>query len=96
MEIITDRISFFMNSRKMKGIDLATTTEISATTISRILKNTQIPSADALYKFAQYFNVTMEFLLTGNENTYENCANAILSSDEFKLVECYRRMSVDD
>lgn len=96
METITDRLTFLMKSKKIKGIDLATATEISTATISRILKGTQIPTVDTLYKFAQYFNVSMEFLLVGKESTFESCANAILSSSEFELVECYRKMSVDD
>lgn len=96
MDTIRERISDLITQFNIKGVELAEATSVNASTISRILKGTQIPTADTLYKFAQYFNVTMEYLLTGRESTPENCTDAIQTRDEALLIRYYHQMSEED
>lgn len=88
MKNMTERLLDLMKSRGIKGIHLAEGTSISTATISRILKGTQKPTAETLYKFAQYFNVTMEFLLIGEDSGY--------TMEEIKLIYYYRQMNKTD
>ena len=53
------------------------------------IKRNSKPSADAIVKIADYFNVTTDYLLTGKERNSEN----VLSPDEAKLIEQYQLMN---
>ena len=96
METMQERLSKLMLENYMRGIHLAKATSVNASTISRILKGNQMPKADTLYKIAQYFNVTMEYLLTGAEPADTDCTSATLSPEEYHLTECFRQMSETD
>lgn len=96
MESMTKRLSNLMAAKGIKGVDLANATSVNTSTISRILKGTQIPTADTLYKFAQFFDVTMEFLLTGENAISKNCASADSILGESRLISYYREMDIAD
>ncbi len=96
MESITERLSNLIAAKGIRGVDLAETTSVNPSTISRILKGTQMPTADTLYKFAQFFDVTMEFLLTGENAISKNCVNADFISEESRLISYYRKMDIAD
>lgn len=96
METITERLSLLIDKKGIKAVELASATSVNTSTISRVLKGTQIPTADTLYKFAQYFNVTMEYLLTGNTPTNKNCEYANFTKDKLQLLEYYDNMKKED
>ncbi len=95
MEAMQKRISDLLHKNGMKGVELAEAASVNASTISRILKGRQIPSAETLYRLARFFGVTMEYLLTGETNTAD-CADAKGNSEEKKLIEYYHSMSETD
>lgn len=95
MESMQERISDLLRKHRIKGIELAEATSVNASTISRILKGGQIPTAETLYRLALYFGVTMEYLLTG-ENTATDCAGAKRNPDEDQLIQYYHEMSEAD
>ena len=92
MNTLAEQLSLLMDKNGLQGNDLACSTSINPSTVSRILKGTQMPKADTLYKIAQFFDVTMEYLLTGN------CENAIgnETDGEDQLTKYYRQMNADD
>lgn len=92
MDTLTNQLSILMDEKGIKGSDLADATSVNPSTVSRILNGTQMPKADTLYKFAQFFDVTMEYLLTGN------CVDATPSEShsEEQLIEYYRKMNMED
>lgn len=92
METLAEQLSILMEKNGLQGIDLAHSTAIDPSTVSRILKGKQMPKADTLYKIAQFFNVSMEYLLTGNcEYATDN-----ETDDEHQLAKYYRQMKTDD
>lgn len=58
---------------------------------SSISKTTSNSKAEKLYKIAKYFNVTIEYLLTGEEPA----AGMILTREEMDLIKAYRLKSDD-
>ena len=96
METITKRLADLIALKGIKNTDIAKATETNASTISRILNGIQTPTADTLYKFAQYFDVTMEYLLTGKNIISNNCTGAITEPNELKLIAHYRQMNIVD
>lgn len=59
------RIKFLMNLNDMKQIDICKVTGISKNAISNYISGNRIPDTVSLYKLAEYFSVSMEWLLTG-------------------------------
>lgn len=96
MESIAERLCCLMKRKNIKAVELAQAVAVNTSTISRILKGTQMPASDTLYKFAQYFNVTMEYLQTGKNPVQENCVSADFSPEEALLLEYYHIMSTED
>ena len=96
MESITERLSCLMERKNIKAVELAQAVAVNTSTISRILKGTQMPTSDTLYKFAQYFNVTMEYLMPGENSVQENCVSANYSRKEAQLLEYYNIMGKED
>ena len=96
MESITDRLSCLMKRKNIKAVELAQAVAVNTSTVSRMLKGTQMPASDTLYKFAQYFNVTMEYLLTGDISAQENCVSADFSRREELLLEYFNIMGAED
>lgn len=97
METMTERLMSLMKIKGIKGIELAKATAVNTSTVSRILNGTQIPTADTLYKFAKFFNVTIEFLLTGEDFNPNNCADAKqLNKQELELLNQFRELPLED
>lgn len=74
MDTLTQRLAKLIQEKGIKNNELAEATSTNASTISRILKGTQMPTVDTLYKFAKYFDVSMEYLITGKDaknNTFD-------------------------
>lgn len=92
MEAMQKRISDLLLKNEIKGVELAEAASVNASTISRILKGQQTPSAETLYRLARFFGVTMEYLLTGETSTAD-CTDANRSPEEKKLIEYYHKMS---
>lgn len=60
-----ERIKFLMDLNNMKQIDICKMTGISKNAISNYINGNRIPDTVSLYKLAEHFNVSMEWLLTG-------------------------------
>ena len=58
--------------------------------------NKAAPSADKLYKVAKLFNVSMEYILTGEDQTAEKNADAIqgISDDALKVARLWDELDV--
>lgn len=84
---IVDRIQKLCDENNIKVRPLERSLGISTGTIGKW--DTSSPSADRLYKIAEYFNVSMEWLLTGKDNGIEK----FLSSKELEFVSNYRFLS---
>ena len=61
-----ERVKFLMKLNNMKQIDICRKTGMSKNAISNYINGNRIPDTTALYKIAELFNVSMEWLLTGH------------------------------
>lgn len=86
-----ERIEFELDKRGMYRKDLARNTGVNESTI-RNWRNGAVPSAEALYKIADYFDVSVEYLIIGKHQM----KNDTLSPDELALVDFYRHLSDAD
>lgn len=65
------------NSKGIKDSDVAKGTGIPKSTFSEWKRGTYTPKQEKLQKIANYFGVSLEYLLTGKESSY-NAENAEL------------------
>lgn len=93
MSDISSRIDMLLSSRHKKRIDLVKATGLNESTIRGWNRGCS-PSSDALYKVAQYFGVTMEWLTTGED--YSHDSDFVLTEDERTLIELYRHLDKRD
>lgn len=91
--LISDRINALLAEHRIKPAELSKKTDITPATISRILNNVQVPTAENLHKIARYFNVSMDYIFTGEE---ENCESAILSKEYEPVINLYRSLKDSD
>lgn len=92
MSSLSARLNTLIEKNGLKPATFAKEIEVNKSTISRILSGDGTPTVDTLYKSANYFNVSMEFLLTGEES----CPNATLSFNELDLLTEFRKLTVSD
>jgi len=82
-----DRIMKLMEERKVSAYRLSKDIGISDSLIGKWRKNKNAePSAITLHKISEYFQVTMEWLLTGKDSG----ATLDISDDEVQLLQNYR------
>ena len=79
-----------MDSQNLSQKQLANNASIRQTTISEWKKNGNLPNGETAIKLAKYFNVSLDYLLTGEEK------NNLLSPDEVELISNYRTLQEHD
>lgn len=84
VSIIVDRIKAITSTKELEKIG------ISQQVISNWKSRNTFPKSDDLYKISQFLNVSMEYLLTGEDK--ENN----LSQDETELLTNYRKLQEHD
>lgn len=91
--MFTKRINDLLLENDMYRADIVRGTGIGESTIRGWYKGNK-PSAESLYKVAQFFGVTVEWLLTGeNESTNKN---QMFTKEERELIEIFRHLDDRD
>lgn len=93
MSEITARIDTLLVQSNQKRADLVRATGISEGTIRSWIKGS-VPSVEAALKVAQYFNVSVEWLVTGKDQNTQ--PQKILSNEERELIEIFRVLDERD
>ncbi|MBP3040559.1 helix-turn-helix transcriptional regulator [Bacillaceae bacterium Marseille-Q3522] len=70
-----ERLKTLRNSKKLKQEELAKKMNISKSAIGMYERNEREPSFEIIEKFAEFFNVSLDFLLTGKEKKEESTGN---------------------
>lgn len=68
--LLVDRIDSLLEARKEKRKALTDAIGISSSSLSTWAARGTLPSADVCYSIAQYFGVSMEYLITGTDTRY--------------------------
>lgn len=92
-----DRFSQLMKRKGVTAYQIAKTTGISQTTFSDWKNGRSVPKADKMQKIADFFEVSVEYLLSGEESE-QNKKPATqkgdeLSEEEIDIIMQYRAAS---
>lgn len=88
---IVDTIKALSNAKGMSITTLEQTVGLGNGTIGKWRK--QSPSCDKLKLVADYLSVSIDYLLTGKENTLVSHSAASLSDEEQSLLDSFNRLS---
>ena len=91
-ENIGKRIYALIKQQKITAKELAQATDIKESALTGYKKGSHAPSAEALIKISEFFNVTTDWLLTGKESVNMPISDITLSADEAELLELYKRL----
>ena len=86
-----ERFADLLKKRGKRPSDLTDATGISSTVFSEWKSGKSQPKVDKLVKIARYLGTSVEYLVTGE--TSDPLPEIVLSSDEEKLLEDYRKLN---
>ena len=81
-----------MKARGMRAVDVSNATGIGQNTLSDWKNGKSIPKADKLQKLANFFGVSMDYLMTGEEGDptyYYNPETAAIGKEIFENYELH-------
>ena len=81
------RISKRIRELGLKQLDVCNKSGLSTTALSQYCTGKRIPDTLSLYKIATILGVSMEWVLTGENQTNENCTSEPLCLDEIKASQ---------
>lgn len=93
MSELTNRIEILLKQKQLNRAEFCRQTNINEAAF-RKWKNGSIPGADSLYKVAHFFGVSMEYLVSGEEELINPLL--LLSFQEQKLIEQFRKLDERD
>ena len=89
---LVTRLTICLDAKGMTRKAWAADFGIPVTTIGNWIQRGSIPSVELVYRIAQYFNVSMEWLLTGNTDNFDDETAAMivkfnkLAADQKKML----------
>ena len=86
-----ERILLLINKHNITAKKLTNDLELSNSAITGWKKGKGRPSIDAIIKISKYFNVTSDWLLTGEKNLTQLNQNN-LSPDQQELLDLYNQL----
>ena len=69
-----------LNEKGLKNSDISRETGISNMTLSDWKNGKTVPKQDKLMKIADYFEVTVDYLMTGKEKEFEEPPRTLVTS----------------
>lgn len=106
MDTIGKRIRAARKANNLTLIDIKNTTGLSTGNLSELENDKFLPSANALIQFKKLFNVSIDWILTGEEPNYATELQAFnemkeayiiseYTEDEIKMIESYRKLDYE-
>ena len=89
------RIKYLIDSQDLTLEKLSSYTKLSVPALSEYINNKKEPSATRLYAIAKYFNVSMEWLITG-ENKKEERRSDYIKNGMGEIIYKAAQMKNDD
>jgi len=89
-----DNIDLFCMAKHITKTDLLRDLGLPASTISMWRQRGSMPSAETIYKIAKYFNVSMEYLMYGENSVMDD--DIVLAAAQLKTLTPEQRKPIMD
>jgi len=83
-------LKYFMNTKKLKQVDLSNLTGLSKNAISNYLSGNRVPDTQSLYKISTALNVSIDSILSEKNTTNENNSKR---DSELYILNMYRELN---
>lgn len=90
--MLGDRICGLRKSKNLTQKELAKILNVSNTTLSQYENGIRVPSDDIKIKIANYFNVTLDYLLSGKHSNENINESQLTKKDEKDIAKTMERM----
>ena len=80
-----------LDEKGLKNADVARATGISNMTLSNCKRGKSVPKADTMQKIAEFLNVSVDYLMTGEEKEVPT-----FSPEHIELISAYDKLSSAD
>lgn len=93
MQTLGERIAYLRTSKRLTQAELMN--ELNFYHLSRYENNSREPSLSVLISLAKYFNVSLDWLLTG-EDFQQQSTNQHLTESENRFLQLYRQLDATE
>lgn len=90
-----DRLRQLREARRISQDDLAAVLQLGESQVTKWENNRNDPSAEMLVKLAQFFEVTVDYLLGLSDSPLGVITESDLSADEKRLLDAFRRRNIE-
>lgn len=95
-DMFCNRLKDLREEAKISQSYLAKQLYVSQQTVAKWELNKTTPNPDMLIKIADYFDVTVDYLIGRNEFSIDSSREVLLPSDNKKVLNYYNRLNQED
>ena len=86
---ITERLFLVLSNKNLSQKEFAKAINVNEKTVSAWKKNNSLPSADKISDISDFLNISLEYLLTGQEKS----PPSYLTENEQKLIDSFKSLT---
>ena len=86
---ITERLFLVLSNKNLSQKEFAKAINVNEKTVSAWKKNNSLPSADKISDISDFLNISLEYLLTGQEKS----PSSYLTENEQKIIDVFKNLN---
>ena len=86
---ITERLFLVLSNKNLSQKEFAKAINVNEKTVSAWKKNNSLPSADKISDISDFLNISLEYLLTGQEKS----PSSYLTENEQKIIDTFKNLT---
>ncbi len=86
---ITERLFLVLSNKNLSQKEFAKAINVNEKTVSAWKKNNSLPSADKISDISDFLNISLEYLLTGQEKS----PSSYLTENEQKIIDTFKNLN---
>lgn len=93
---LNERIFLLLDKKGRTAKELAQYLNVSQSSISAWKNEGSFPSSKYINRISEFFDVSLNYLVNGEEQSFENYPDFILSKEEKDIIEQWRKLSYEN
>ncbi len=93
---LNERIFLLLDKKGKTAKELAQYLNVSQSSISAWKNEGSFPSSKYINRISEFFDVSLNYLVNGEEQSFENYPDFILSKEEKDIIEQWRKLSYEN
>ena len=93
---LNERLFLLLDKKGKTAKELAQYLNVSQSSISAWKNEGSFPSSKYINRISEFFDVSLNYLVNGEEQSFENYPDFILSKEEKDIIEQWRKLSYEN